>query len=225
MFLALQQYTHGRILDIGGGSFHQTAIKHNIKFNTWTVLENSKEKIRITNNPRIMHVLADGCQISFPDDTFDTVLNIQVLEHVFEPIIMVNEMSRVLKENGHLILLVPQTSTIYMAPHHYYNFTRFWIEEAVERTDMRILEIEHLGGVWSSMASHLVYFFLQSIRYPGMSTKNNTRNIFFYILYPLMVIFAVIAIPICLILSIGDLTEEPNNYFIVAVNKHNKSVK
>ena len=31
-----------------------------------------------------------------------------------------------------------------------------------------------------------------------------------------MLLFALVSIPICMILSIGDLTEEPNNYLVVA---------
>jgi hypothetical protein len=103
-----------------------------------------------------------------------------------------------------------------LAPRHYYNFTRFWIHEAMRQSSLEILELKPLGGVWSSMASHLFYFFLQSIRYPGMSTSDIKRNTFFYFLYPLMVLFALISIPICLILSFGDLTEEPNNYLVIA---------
>lgn len=216
MFRVIKLYSQGVVLDVGGGNFFQTAIQNKFEFDSWTVLEVSKTMLQVTNDPRIRPVLCDGCQMTFPDNSFDTVLNIQVLEHVFEPIIMVNEMARVLKENGHLILLIPQTSTTHMAPYHYYNFTRFWIEEVMQHAGLQILKLEPLGGVWSSMASHLVYFFLQSIRYPGMSTNEIKRNLFFYLLYPLMVLFAIIAIPICLILSIGDLNEEPNNYLVVA---------
>lgn len=215
MFESLQNYSLGDVLDVGGGDFYQKAIQKRLMFNSWTVLEVSKTKFHRTNDSRIIQVVGDGCKINFRENSFDTVLNIQVLEHVFEPILMVNEMSRVLKENGHMILLVPQTSTIHMAPYHYYNFTRYWIKEMMQHAGLKILELKPIGGVWSSMASHLLYFFLQSARYPGMSTRENKRNVFFYLLYPLMVIFAVIAIPICLILSIGDLNEEPNNYLVV----------
>ena len=105
---------------------------------------------------------------------------------------------------------------MHSAPHHYCNFTRFWICEAMERARLEIVQLEPLGGVWSSMASHLVYFFLQSVRLQGMSSPDCKRTLAFYVLYPMMVVYALASIPLCMVLSLGDLTEEPNNHLVVA---------
>jgi hypothetical protein len=122
----------------------------------------------------------------------------------------------VLKRGGHAVFIVPTTSTMHLAPHYHYNFSRYWIEEAMKRADLEILELRPLGGVWSSMASHLFFFFLQSARYEGMSDASIRRGIFFYALWPLMALFALVALPICLVFSLGDLAEEPNNHMVVA---------
>jgi hypothetical protein len=103
-----------------------------------------------------------------------------------------------------------------MAPQHYYNFTRFFLEEAMRQNDMKIIELTPLGGIWSSMASHLFYFFFQSFRFPGMSPEACKRNPGFYLLFPLMVLFIGVALPLCLLFALGDLTEEPNNHLVVA---------
>ena len=219
MFKALKQYCKGDVLDVGGWDFYLTVKKKKIIFNTWTTLDHS-EKIIDIKDDKFIFIKGDGLDMPFESNSFDTVLNIQVLEHVFKPIAMVNEMSRVLKPNGYGIFLIPQTSTIHMAPYHYYNFTKFWIKEAMEKAGLKIVEIKPLGGIWSSSASHFFYFFLQSIRFPGMSTKENKRNLLFYVLYPLMVLYAVISIPICLLFNLGDLTEEPNNHLVI-VQKNN----
>lgn len=219
MFKAVRRYCRGSVLDVGGWDFYKTAIKKNITFQSWTLLEISGEQFSENNDQRIRMILGDGCHMSFSENSFDTVLNIQVLEHVFEPILMVNEMARVLKENGYMILLVPQTNTIHAVPHHYYNFTRFWIEKALVKAGLEIIDLKPLGGVWSSMASHLFYFFPQSVRFPTMTSDKCRRNVFFYLLFPLMILFAILALPICIFLSIGDLTEEPNNHLVVAIKK------
>jgi hypothetical protein len=113
-------------------------------------------------------------------------------------------------------MLIPWTSTLHMVPQHYYNFTRFWIQEALNRNYMQQVEIRPLGGVWSSMASHLIYFVLKSVRIRGMSTTESRRTFLFYLLYPVMLLFALVALPICMIFSLGDLREEPNNHLVVA---------
>ena len=77
------------------------------------------------------------------------------------------------------------------------------------------MELEPLGGTWSSMASRLIYFFLQSARIKGFSTPECRRNTWFYLLLPLMVLYAVVSIPICLLFGLGDLAEEPNNHLVV----------
>ncbi len=101
-------------------------------------------------------VYGDGCTLGIASSSVDTVVNIQVLEHVFEPILMVEEIGRVLRPGGHAMFLIPQTSTMQLAPHFHQNFSRFWIHGG---PGLELVELRPLGGIWSSMASHLVYFF------------------------------------------------------------------
>ncbi|MBM4402093.1 MAG: methyltransferase domain-containing protein [Candidatus Cloacimonetes bacterium] len=220
MFAALNKYCNGNVLDVGGGDFYKTAKKKNLNFDSWITLEPSTEDKPKIKDARFRFVAGDGCQMPFEGSKFDTVLCIQVLEHVFKPIKMVAEISRVLKPQGHAVFLIPQTATLHLAPYHYHNFTRFWIKEVMQHADLKILQLKPLGGIWSSTASHLFYFFLQSMRFKTMSAKECERNIFFYLLYPIMVLYAVISIPICLLFSLGDLSEEPNNHLVVVQKQY-----
>lgn len=81
---------------------------------------------------------------------------------------------------------------------------------------LRIIELEPLGGFWSSLAARFFHFFLQSFKYGYMSTADNRRNVFFYIFYPVMFLYALLSIPLNLMLSFGDLREEPNSHLVVA---------
>ncbi len=216
VFHALKKYCHGDVLDVGGWDFYLTAKKiKGLKFNTWTTLESDKQKELDIKDDKFKFVHGDGCNMQFKDNQFDIVLNIQVLEHVFEPIKMVHEISRVLKPEGFGIFLIPQTGMIHHTPEHYYNFTRFWIVKVMKRVNLEILELKPMGGFWSTIASRMLYFFPQSIKYEGLSTKECKRNFLFYILYPLMILYSMMSIPICMLLSRGDLTEEPNNHFVL----------
>jgi len=216
LFVALKQSSRGRVLDVGGGDFFATARARGIPFETWTTLEPSAEGALPIDDPRFRHVVGDGCRMDFEDASFDTVLALQVLEHVFEPIAMVTEIGRVLRPGGHAFLLVPQTGSMHMAPHWYGNLSRSWIEQALARAGLQAVEIRPLGGFWSTIASRLIYFFLQSFRVEGMSSTECRRGPLFYLLWPLMALFALAAIPVCLLFSLGDLSEEPNNHLVVA---------
>lgn len=216
VFEALRRHAGGSVLDVGGWDFVVSAIGKKIPFDRWTVLELDPARIVQVEDTRVSTVHGDGCAMTFADESFDMVVSLQVLEHVFEPLQMLRELNRVLKRSGHAILLIPQTSTMHLAPHFYGNFSAFWIERALRDSGFEILEHRRLGGIWSTAASHAFYFFLQAFRVPGMSEARIRRSPFFYLLFPLQAIWALLTIPVCLFLSIGDLAEEPNNHLIVA---------
>ena len=48
-----------------------------------------------------------------------------------------------------------------------------------------------------------------------MSVPEIRRGPLFYVLYPLMAAYALLSLPIALLLSLGDLQEEPNNHLVV----------
>jgi len=216
LFAALSERSRGRVLDVGGGDFFLTARARGVPFDSWTTLEPGTVEVPRIDDPRFLRVAGDGCRMEFEGASFDTVLAVQVLEHVFEPIRLIEEIGRVLRPGGHAILLVPQTGTMHLAPHWYGNLSRFWIEQALARGGLEAVEVRPLGGSWSTIASRLVYFFFQSFRVEGMSVRVCRRGPLYYLLWPLMALFAAVAIPVCLLFALGDLSEEPNNHLVVA---------
>lgn len=216
LFAALERHCAGEVLDVGGGEFFASVRSRPLRFRTWTTLEVDPNDVPKAVDPRQRVVVADGCALPFADASFDTALSIQVLEHVFEPIRMVDEIGRVLRPGGKAVLLIPQTSTTHLAPHYHGNFSRYWILAALRHAGLELVEHRPLGGVWSSMASHLFFFFFQVARFRGMSDPAIRRGPLFWLLLPLMVVWALVSFPVCLLLSLGDLAEEPNNHLVVA---------
>ena len=216
MFPALRKYCHGNVLDVGGFDFFRTAVKRGIPFTSWTTIDPSHETLPEIRDPRFRLLDGDGCSMEqVESNTFDTVINLQVLEHVFEPMKMVQEIQRVLKPGGHAIFLIPQTNTLHLAPYHYYNFTRYWILEAMQRANLEIVSLQALGGRWCSSASNLVYFLPQSLGSSGMRVHEERRPILFYLLYPFMVATVIALVPLFLLLSLGDVKEEANNHLVI----------
>ncbi len=59
------------------------------------------------------------------DNTYDTIICTQVLEHLESPQSAINEIYRILKKKGVLLLSVPFLNNYHMEPHDYWRFTEF----------------------------------------------------------------------------------------------------
>ena len=90
LFKMLEKYCHGDVLDVGGWDFY-LAVKDNpkINFNSWTNLEIDERKIpKMINDRKYKNIVGDGENMDFPGGIFDVVVNVQVLEHTFDPLKM-----------------------------------------------------------------------------------------------------------------------------------------
>ncbi len=216
LFPFINSYMKGHVLDIGGRDFFQFVQSNkNISFDSWTSLDLIQSATSFRDS-KYKLVVGDGENAPFNDNSFDTILNIQVLEHTLHPQKMLSEIKRLLKPEGFAIIVVPQTSAMHEIPTHYYNFTRYWAERAFPEAGLYIKHFVPMGGRWSTHASHMFYFFLESFRVGTYSSPEYKRNILFYLMFPFMCIYALIGIVIGVIFSFGDLTEDPNNLIIVA---------
>lgn len=66
----------------------------------------------------------DGNHIPFPDQSFDGVLCIEVLEHAPSPDLLLSEISRVMKPGATLLLTVPWSARCHHRPYDYHRFTK-----------------------------------------------------------------------------------------------------
>src|SRR4029079_1515944 len=97
----------------------------------------------------------DGQRLPFPDASFDTVLNIQVLEHTPRPRALVAEMSRVLKPGGLLILLAPFQFRLHEQPHDYFRYSSHGLRHLCEEAGLSVNEIRPQGSLWSVIGHKL----------------------------------------------------------------------
>lgn len=219
LFVVLYKYCRGVVADVGGSDFVKTARKKSVPFERWIVVEPQPPRLPHVDDERVHVVAADGRRLPLPDETIDVVLSIQVLEHVFDPLAMLKELTRVVKHDGAIVVLAPQTANLHMIPHHYQNFTRFWFEQAANECGLRIVERHALGGAWSSIASRLVMQYPAALGFEGLRDPDATRPLRFKLLLPVGVLASAVMFPLAMLMSLGDLKEEPNNHLIVFARK------
>ncbi len=218
LYATVETYCRGDVLDIGGHHFFYDMIEQRpaLAYNTWTTLEPDPDRLP-SEAPelRFSVVQGDGQNLSMPDESFETVLNIQVIEHVPHPERLIAEVKRVLKPGGHAVLLIPQTTAAHAIPHFYCNFSKYWIRMATREAGLDIVEETPLGGLWRTIAYRYINFFLMALRVQGFSSPEEKRSLLFHILLPFSVTFALFSIPMTLIFSLADLTEDANNHLVV----------
>jgi SAM-dependent methyltransferase len=219
VFDVLRRFTRGDVLDVGGGAFVVDAMRAGVRFDRWTVVEPHQGDLPDVDDPRVHTLVGDGCALDLADDSFDTVLSIQVLEHVFEPMQMMRELHRVARPGGTIIVMVPQTANLHHAPHHFQNLTRFWLDEAARRIDAEVVDYRAMGGAWSTIASRLVLQYPAALGVDGYKDPQAKRGWRFWALFPLGVVVSVVTFPFAMLLSTGDLKEEANNHVMVLRKK------
>lgn len=100
-------------------------------------------------------VIGFADQLPFADQSFDTLLVTEVLEHVGDAELAVAEIRRVLRPGGHAIITIPYLYPTHEAPYDFRRFTHFGLRGILERHDLEVVTIDAKGG-GVLLVAHLV---------------------------------------------------------------------
>jgi SAM-dependent methyltransferase len=148
----------GRLLDVGCGdkpyehlfSPHVTSylgVEHESSFGTTSASGRSS-----TRGPDRTY---SGTRLPFDDESFETVLCVQVLEHTPRPAELVAEMGRVLTKDGLLILMAPFSFRLHEEPNDFFRYTVHGLRELCGRAGLTIVEARPQGSLWTLMGHKL----------------------------------------------------------------------
>ena len=80
----------------------------------------------------------NGVDLPFENNSFDSIVCFEVLEHVFEPEKIVNEMFRVLKPGGSLLLTTPFIWNEHEIPYDYGRYSYFGLKDLFTKNGFSI---------------------------------------------------------------------------------------
>jgi SAM-dependent methyltransferase len=100
----------------------------------------------------------DAALLPFKDETFDAVVCMEVLEHLFDDFLALQGIRRVLRDDGVLVLSVPFYHDI--PDHHVRVHTPKTIRRLLEAAGFGVVEFVEKGGGLASLASFFPYLFL-----------------------------------------------------------------
>ncbi|HYP97612.1 MAG TPA: class I SAM-dependent methyltransferase [Polyangiaceae bacterium] len=144
------QFARGALLDVGcGDKPHEHIFRPYIDSYVGVEYGETFSNTKASTHDRKADFLYDGLTLPFEDQSFDTVLSVQVLEHTPNAFEVFAEMARVLRDKGTLILTVPFSGRLHEEPHDYLRFTPHMMRELCARNGLKVKEIRPRGGFWS----------------------------------------------------------------------------
>ena len=140
---------NGDVLDLGCGSMpYADIIIENGASNYTGVDWNATNR-----NLKYKKIEADISKtLPFPNEYTNTIVSFEVLEHLPEPDLFINECWRILKNDGELFLTVPFIWHVHEDPYDYYRFTKYGLEYLLKKNNFTDIEVEELAGFWISWA-------------------------------------------------------------------------
>ena len=131
---------HGNLLDVGAG---QAPYKPFFKpyINEYITLDFFKSPEYKPN------YVSSVYKLPFNTNTFDIVLSTQVLEHLEHPQQAIDEMYRVLKPGGKIILSTHMAMVLHSEPYDYYRFTKYALKNILFKKFKKIKIITNGGAI------------------------------------------------------------------------------
>jgi SAM-dependent methyltransferase len=181
--LASQSFIKGRLLDIGCGKRPYALI-----YDPLVIASIGTETAFTPHGTAEADAICYAEALPFSQDSFDTILCTEVLEHTQQPFLAMQEFSRVLKPGGYLLLSVPFIYPIHEAPHDYWRFTPHGLEAICKQARFKIVNFRTKGGEATTLVIILQHFMIWGLNWvsrflPGKPLRDAT--VVRFLIYPL----------------------------------------
>lgn len=203
-------YLKGKCIDVGAGvAPYEDMISSRVS--EYIVADYSDTRASMFALASSQFVEADVLNLPFEDGSADSVIFTQVLEHVSNPNLALDEITRILKSDGILVISVPFIYQAHAQPHDYWRFSEHGIKKLLQDRGYEI-KLFHYQGYLGTTIMSIINGFLWEL-----SSKN--RYIRNFILLPFLLIFFTLNNLFGIILDSIKLKAYSPNFFIVAQKK------
>jgi SAM-dependent methyltransferase len=182
-----------RILDAGAGNCPYKKYFLHTKYESTDIGKEYSDSTNTNHN-----FLCSLDKIPVAKNSYDAIINTQVLEHVEDPQKVINEFYRILKNNGKLFLTCPLGGRVHGEPHNYFTFTPYGLELVFKKAGFKVIFIKPRGGIYSVLSitlRELPKYILDQHRFKK-ANKNFIGSLINYILYLISLPFCGIIFPL-----------------------------
>ena len=150
-----------RILDAGAGELKYKNFCQHLKYvsQDFAEYDGSGDGVGLqtqTWDQTRLDIVSDIISIPEPDNAFDAVMCVEVLEHVPYPVDALHEISRLLRSGGYMVLTAPFNSLTHFAPYFYQTgYSQYFYQYWLEKLGFEILDFQKNGNYFENMAQEL----------------------------------------------------------------------
>jgi ubiquinone/menaquinone biosynthesis C-methylase UbiE len=123
-------------------------------------------------------IVSDINDIPLPDESFDYIMCLEVLEHVSHPQNTIKELTRLLKPKGFLIISAPFCSITHMSPYYFYTgFSKNFYKEWLKKFNLDVIDLQYNGNYFEYLAQELRRLPYIAKNYSTFEIDNNATAI------------------------------------------------
>lgn len=103
-------------------------------------------------------------KIPLGDSSIDSVICTQVFEHLKYPQRSAQELHRILKSGGILLITAPQVNELHEEPNDFYRYTKFGLIELFESCGFKTVIYEQRGGFFTTIAQIRIRYLIDKFK-------------------------------------------------------------
>ncbi|WP_289663016.1 class I SAM-dependent methyltransferase [Flavobacterium panacagri] len=149
LFESIEKYAKGNLLDIGCGNkpYEKKISKVVSKYVGCDIVQSNLNKV---------DVICSADAIPLDDNSFDTIISTQTIEHVGNYQGLVDEAFRILKPGGYFILSGPFNWQLHEEPYDFFRFSKHGFKLILEKSGFELIDLKENGGMWSVAGQYLL---------------------------------------------------------------------
>ena len=155
------RYLKGRLIDVGCGTKqYEGCLGEGITEHL------GLDRMESPHGLQKVDLIGTAYDIPVEDNSFDSILCTEVLEHLEEPSRALTECRRALKPGGYALFTSPFIWHLHEEPRDFYRYSEHGLRYLFETNDFEVVEITPLNGFWATFGQLLVYKLYSYNRWP-----------------------------------------------------------
>ncbi len=150
-------HLHGHVCEVGGGTGNIT--QHLLEYESVTVIEPEPiscrglvKRFADRSNLTVVGTSLERCPCeAVQADSFDSVLSVNVLEHIEDDVAAARTMAALVRPGGHVVAIVPAMNSLFgeldRVAGHYRRYSRSSLRKVFDRAGLRVVRARYFNAV------------------------------------------------------------------------------